>query len=461
MGGELVRLASTMLITNCAALALTPARELAFDIVEAAVKEVMPEPLLRRKLAFGPHGLVVGGQPVASDGGRLWVLGAGKAAAAMAAAVETLLGPERIHGGLVVTAPGWDGPTPQRVTVLTGDHPVPGASSAVATAALLAVAGEVTGEDVVLWLLSGGASSLLAAPAPGLSLEHKQQVTRALLRSGATIDEMNAVRKHLSSVKGGQLARLLAPATVITLALSDVVSGRLDVIGSGPTAPDSSTFADALAVLDAHGLRSIAPRAVVEHLERGAAGGVPETPKPGDPCFAGARACVIGSPAHAAEAALAAARSMGVPEATLVDAHLGGDVRAAAAMLGARLRSAAFSPGPFPKVLVAAGEVTVQVHGDGRGGRCQELAATLISEIAGLPITVVCAATDGQDFIEGAGGAVVDGYAAGVAASLSIAAGDALDRHDTHPLHRALGTLIEARPTGTNVCDLIVAVVEG
>ena len=451
----------TMFIANRADLAITLARELAFDIVEAAVAAVLPGPLLRSKLTLGSDGLIVDGEPVALGSGRLWVLGAGKAAAGMAASVESLIGPDRLHAGMVVTVAGAAGHTPQRIAVLTGDHPVPGAASAGATAALLRLASEVSEGDVVLWLLSGGASSLLAAPAPGISLQDKQQVTRALLRSGATIDEMNAVRKHLSAVKGGQLARLLSPATVITLALSDVVSGRLDVIGSGPTAPDSSTYAGAITVLAAHGLRDIVPRAVLEHLERGAAGSVPETPKPGDPVFAGARTCVIGSPAHAAEAALEAARSLGVVGVTLMDARLEGDVRAAAALLGAHLRRAAFTPGPFPKVLVAAGEVTVQVHGEGRGGRCQELAATLISEIAGLPITVVCAATDGQDFIEGAGGAVVDGYAAGVAASLSIAAGDALERHDTFPLHRALGTLLETRPTGTNVCDLIVAVVEG
>lgn len=449
-----------MFITNRADLDLTPARVLALDVVEQAVQAVTPARIIPPERAPDDT-LTAAGRAFPLGGRRLWVLGAGKAAAGMAAAVELQLGPHRVHGGLVVTVPGVDGPAPQQVRVVVGDHPVPGPVSEAATAALLAAAAAVAPGDIVVWLVSGGASALLAAPAPGLTLADKQRVTQALLRSGATIDEMNAVRKHLSAVKGGLLARRLAPAGVITLALSDVVSGRPDVIGSGPTVADASTYGEALAVLERHGLLDIAPAAVRSHLEAGAAGRIPETPKPGDPCFLGAEFAVIGSPASAAAAALAAARARGAPTVTLVDDQLEGDAPAAAAALGVRLRAAAFGPGPFPKVLVAAGEVTVQVHGDGRGGRCQELAAALMAEIAGLPITVVCAATDGRDFIAGAGGAVVDGFAAGVAASLSIAAGDALQRHDTYPLHRALGTLLETAPTGTNVCDLVVAVVEG
>ena len=289
-------------------------------------------------------------------------------------------------------------------------------------------------------------------------------MTRLLLRSGASIDEMNAVRKHLSAVKGGQLARRLAPAVVTTLALSDVVSGRLDVIGSGPTVPDSSTYGAALAALDGYGLRPAAPAAVRLRLERGAAELLPETPKPGDPCFAGSIAQVIGSPASAATAATAAAQRAGL-RAELLTATLSGEAQAAARRLGQALRARPDDPdyddpdyNAGPLVLVAAGEVTVTVRGDGNGGRCQELAAALIPELAGTPWTVACVATDGRDYLEGVGGALVDGATAGLAdgAGLSVAAH--LARSDSNALHRRLGSLLEMAPTGTNLCDLLVMV---
>ncbi len=449
-------------ITNAPALSTTPARRLALAIVEEAIGACLPARLLRDHLQADDGALWVGGRRYPLAAGRLWVLGAGKAAAGMAAAVEDIVGVDRVHGGLVITVPGAPGEMPRKVVVRHGEHPVPGDGSVSATRALLDEAERVRPGDLALCLISGGASALLAAPAEAVTLAEKQEVTRLLLRSGASIDEMNAVRKHLSAVKGGQLARRLAPAVVTTLALSDVVSGRLDVIGSGPTVPDSSTYGAALAALDGYGLRTAAPAAVRLRLERGAAELLPETPKPGDPCFAGSIAQVIGSPASAATAATAAAQRAGL-RAELLTATLSGEAQAAARRLGQALRARPDDPDypdytEGPLVLVAAGEVTVTVRGDGNGGRCQELAAALIPELAGTPWTVACVATDGRDYLEGVGGALVDGATAGLAdgAGLSVAAH--LARSDSNALHRRLGSLLEMAPTGTNLCDLLVMV---
>ena len=446
-------------ITNAPALSTTPARRLALAIVEEAIGACLPDRLLRDHLQADDGALWVGGRRYPLAAGRLWVLGAGKAAAGMAAAVEDIVGVDRVHSGLVITVPGAPGEMPRKVVVRHGEHPVPGDGSVSATRALLDEAQRVRPGDLALCLISGGASALLAAPAAAVTLAEKQEVTRLLLRSGASIDEMNAVRKHLSAVKGGQLARRLAPAAVTTLALSDVVSGRLDVIGSGPTVPDSSTYGAALAALDGYGLRQAAPAAVRLHLERGAAELLPETPKPGDPCFAGSIAQVIGSPASAATAATAAAQRAGLRAETLTTT-LSGEAQAAARQLCQALRARPddLNSNEGPLVLVAAGEVTVTVRGDGTGGRCQELAAALIPELAGTPWTVVCAATDGRDYLEGVGGALVDGATAGLAdgAGLSVAAH--LARSDSNALHRRLGSLLEMAPTGTNLCDLLVMV---
>lgn len=448
-----------MYTRNFSGLATTPARKLALELVEAAIQAASPQELLHRSLRVRDNTLFIRQRRYALRHRRVWVLGAGKAAAQMAATVEAVLGTERIHRGLVITGPGYTGAMPEKVSVLEGAHPLPGPSSESATHALLKLAEDVAPADLVLWLLSGGASAMLVAPVPGLALAEKQAVTQALLHSGATIDEMNAVRKHLSAVKGGRLAQRLAPATVLTLAISDVVSGRPDVIGSGPTVADPTTYADALAVLDRYGLRGNVPPPVVRHLERGAAGALPETPKPGDACFARAATYVVGGPGAAAEAAARAALSTGVVRVEVLTDQLAGEARAVASVLGSILRYRPQARPRRPQVIIAAGEVTVTVRGHGKGGRCQELAAALIPEIAGLPGCVVaCAATDGRDFLDGVGGALVDGETAAVALEAGLRVEDYLQANDTHALHRRLGTLLEMGPTGTNVCDIIVCV---
>jgi len=283
-----------MFIRNFAAVATTPARKLVLELGEAAIEAASPRALIHNEVTLKNDVVRVGRRAFSLHDRRVMIFGAGKASAAMAAALEEILGEGRLNGGLVITVPQSQDSLPSKVRVVFGDHPIPGSASVRATQELLAAMQAATPRDLIFWLISGGASALLLAPVPGITLEAKQAVNQLLLRSGATIDEMNAVRKHLSSVKGGQLAQRLASARVLTLALSDVVSNRLDVIGSGPTVPDPTTYADALAVLDRHKLRDRVPSSVFSHFERGAQGELPETAKPSDPCFAHATSMIIG-----------------------------------------------------------------------------------------------------------------------------------------------------------------------
>lgn len=448
-------------IRNHHALATTPARAFALELAEAAVAAVQPDALMARHLALQQGVLRVGRRRVRLDGAGVWVLGAGKAALPMAVAVEAALGTDQVRGGAIITNNPDDTPTPHSVRVLRGSHPVPDDAGAASTAELLALADTIPEGDVVLWLLSGGASAIMAAPAGELMLADKQATTRALLRSGATIDEMNTVRKHLSAVKGGQVARRLAGRRVFTLAISDIISGRLEMIGSGPTLPDPTTYDDALAIVARYGLQRDIPQDALHHLQEGAAGDLPETPKPGDPCFAHTTFTLLAGPGAALQAGAAVARRAGYRRVTVLTDELAGEPAGAARFLGQAIRYQTRSYGG-PQVVLAAGETTVTVTGNGQGGRNQELAAALIAEIAGLPnCAVACIATDGQDYLPGAGGALVDGETAARASSQGVDVAGLRANNDTHPLHQALGTLVEADATGTNVCDLVIAVLAG
>lgn len=446
-------------LVNRAALATTPGRNLALAIAEAAVAAVTPERLMARHLRLTGDTLTVGDRVLPLQGHGVWVLGAGKAAGPMAAAVEQALGVDRIAGGAVVTHDVGVEPRPQRVAVLPGSHPLPDEASVASTHQLLAFADSIPPGDVVLWLLSGGASAILAAPAEGLTLADKQAMTRALLRCGATIDEINTVRKHLSAVKGGQFAGRLAGRRVVTLAVSDIISGRTDMIGSGPTLPDPSTYQDALAVIAKYGIGAEVPNEALHRLQAGAFGDEPETPKPGDPCFEAASFTLLAGPATALEEAAATAKALGVAPAVVLTDQLAGEARDAARFLGMVLRYHART-GSGPRVVLAAGETTVTVRGDGQGGRNQELVAALIPEIAGLPVAVACVATDGQDYVPGAAGGLVDGTTFDLAAQRGVDVAALLANNDALAVHRALGSLVQAGPTGTNVCDLVVAVID-
>ena len=413
------------------------AREHTRAIWRAAVTAGDVAPLVRAHLHLDPrHARVV-------------VLGCGKASGAMARAAEDVLG-DRIAEGFVVVKDGYTAPL-RRIRLAEAGHPVPDARGLTASARLLELAASAREDDLVLFLVSGGGSALTPAPVPPVTLEEKQEVTRLLLAAGATIAELNAVRKHLSRFKGGLLARAAWPATVITLALSDVIGDPLDVIASGPTAPDPTTFATALEVLERRGVRDRAPASVISRLEAGVKGEIEETPKPGDRIFGRVTNLVIGNNTLIIDAAVATARQLGFGT-RLLSREIQGEAREVARELvtwAQRLEP--------PACLVAGGETTVTVKGRGKGGRCQEFAlAAALAMRPGDGVTVLAAGTDGTDGPTDAAGAIVDGGSVERGRAAGVDPVRALEDNDAYRFLRASGDLLVSGPTNTNLLDLYV-----
>jgi len=389
---------------------------------------------------------------------RVVVVGAGKATASMARAVEQRLG-TRLHGGFVVVKHGHVVPT-RRIVVAEAGHPVPDRSGQRAATRLCAMAEELGRRDLLIVLLSGGASSLLPAPVAGVTLADKQRITQELLRCGASIREINTVRKHLSRIKGGRLAEL-TEATVVTLILSDVLGDDLSAIASGPTVPDPTTYQDAVAILKRDRIWQTVPQRVRQHLDRGCQGLVSETPKPGSSLFRRVHHHIVGNNAAAVTAVTRVAREAGLR--TLVHTPaLTGEAREAGRRFGVLARNIVREGKPLrrPCCVVAGGETTVTVTGKGTGGRAQEFAAAAALEIAGLAkVWVVAIGTDGTDGPTDAAGAVIDGNTVARAQRISVDLKGALKRHNTYPALKRLHQLIITGPTGTNVNDLYLLLV--
>ena len=382
---------------------------------------------------------------------RIFVVGAGKAGASMAKAAERVFG-LRITAGLVNVKDGHTAKL-RRIELNECGHPGPdarGVGGARRIAALAEQAGEL---DLVVCLISGGASALLPAPIPPITLEEKQAVTRLLLASGASIHEINAVRKHISAIKGGQLARLAAPARVESLLLSDVIGDDLDVIGSGPTAPDASTFAGAVGILNKYGILHRVPANVRERLESGGA----ETPKPGDRLFKKVRNTVVGSNRLALDAAAANAKDLGYRTLVLAS-EIEGETRDVARMHAAIAREIVRFGRPVrpPACLITGGETTVTLKGEGLGGRNQEFVLAAAIDIAGLPgVVVFSAGTDGTDGPTDAAGAIADG----ATLHRNPDARKFLDANDSYHYFDGLGDLVKTGPTNTNVMDVRLVLV--
>lgn len=413
--------------------------------------------------AAGPERLVAAAlreEPLDRTSGSLILVAVGKAAGAMARGAYSVLG-GGIARGTVLAPHGVEVPELPGVEVFRGGHPTPDEEGVKGARAVLESVRAAGAGDRIVLLLSGGGSALMTLPPDDVPLGELRAVTKRLMAAGAPIEDLNCVRKHLDRLKGGQLAREAAPASVLALILSDVVGDRLDVIASGPVSPDPTTYADALRVLERYNLLDGVPHGVRRHLEAGARGDVPDTPKPGDPAFARVTVRVIGNGRLAAEAALAEAKRLGYEAYLLSDALTGEarEVGRALAEIGRRVRDSG-QPLPPPAALAAAGETVVTVRGPGRGGRNQELVLSAALELEGAEgILVTSLGTDGIDGPTDAAGAVATWTTMARARARGLDPRAALERNDSHSFFRALGDLIITGPTGTNVMDVQLVLV--
>lgn len=399
-----------------------------------------------------------------TDFRRVLLVGFGKASAAMAETAECILG-DFITGGLVLTKYGYSRPI-GRIKVMEAGHPVPDEAGVAATHHLLEFVGLTTPEDLIILLISGGSSALLTMPAEGVSLAELQGINLDLLHSGATISQINTVRKHLSQVKGGNLARRFFPARSAALVLSDVVGNDLDVIASGPMSPDPTTFDAAWETIDTLGLQGNLSKGVNTHLRRGMRGEVQETPKRTDPVFEKVQTVIVGDNRSAVNAAIKWAGTLGF-DARLLRTSMRGEARVVGRDIVVHDLaeiSIGRQPTARPLLFALGGETTVTVRGDGKGGRNQELAlaaAITMSDIGLGRTRLVCFATDGGDGVTEAAGAVADSDTVIRAARLGLDAKEHLARNDSFHFFDALGDLITTGPTGTNVNDLVAAFLYG
>lgn len=440
-------------------LPASSATKLLRTVIGRALAAVDAEHAVRRALSKNAHVLRVG--PRRYDlrkYDRIVVVGAGKAAAPMAKAIERVLG-DRLDAGIVIVKYGHAVPT-KKILVREAGHPLPDQQGRRGAEQVRALAESLTARDLLFVLLSGGASSLLPAPARGLTLADKHRVTQRLLRCGATIREVNTVRKHLSTVKGGRLAEA-TKAPIVTLILSDVLGDDVSAIASGPTAPDPTTFQAAVRCLRRHGIDRSVPLRVRRHLDRGCRGLIPETPKPGAGRFRTVQHRIVGNIEAAIVAATRAARGAGLR--TMVHSFgVTGEASRAGRAFGSLARRIVEAGDPVrrPCCIVAGGETTVTVTGNGKGGRAQEFAAAAARQIVGLKnVWVAAIGTDGTDGPTDVAGAVVTGDTWTRARRLGVDLDRALAEHDTYPALKRLRCHIVTGATGTNVNDLYLLLI--
>ena len=428
-------------------------------IWEAALHAANPDTCIRNFVQIDGNVLSIGGKHIPIRG-RLIVIGAGKPGAKMAQVIEEIIG-SYISGGLVVTKHGHAQPL-ERIRLVEAGHPIPDAAGVRAVQETRELLKGLTKDDIVLCLLSGGGSALWPAPAEGITLEEKQEVTSLLLRAGATVLELNAVRKHLSEVKGGQLARWAAPAGVISLIISDVVGDPVDFIASGPTAPDTTSFSDALAIIQKYGV-DVAD-SVRERLQEGARGRIPDTPKPGDPVFKNVQNHIIANNRLLIDSAVEKARGLGF-NTLILGTEVEGEARDLGLFFSAIAREIGRSghPIPAPACILTAGETTVTVRGHGIGGRNQEMALAWAIAMAARPSTpsacFASVATDGTDGPTSAAGGLVDPLTCSRTVELGLMPVKFLRENDSSSFLKATGDLIVTGPTQTNLMDLQILLV--
>ncbi len=430
-------------------------------ILLTAIEAVKPENLIPRQVKLEGSRLSIGGQEFDLSSFRnIYVVGAGKASAAMAAELEKIMG-DRISAGAVVTK--YEHAIPcRKVRIYEGGHPVLDENGLAGSKAVFELVNRAGTDDLVISLISGGGSALLEKLPPGISLKQLQKTFQLLLECGAAIEEINAVRKHLSLIKGGQLARAIAPATAFTLIISDVIGDPLDAIASGPTAPDPTTFATAWAVIQKYRLQEKLPDPVAAYLQSGVAGRQPETLKSGDPLFAKVRHFILGNNYSALNAAQEAAQKCGY-KTLLLTSQIQGEAREVARVLAAIVQeiSASGQPVEAPACVLAGGETTVTLRGNGKGGRNQELALAALIALqnhSGSYVIASCG-SDGTDGPTDAAGGMASPEVLAAARQKNLSPQKALENNDAYPFLAQCDGLIKTGPTGTNVMDIMLVMV--
>ncbi len=429
-------------------------------IFEASVVAVDAEQCVRRFVKLEGDALQIGDQTYdlkAFD--RVLAVGTGKASPRMGVALEGVLG-DRLTGGIINTKYEHSEPL-ERIEIVECGHPVPDEAGVAGTGRILELLAGTDDRTLVICLISGGGSALMPAPSEGISLKEKQETTRLLLECGANIVELNAIRKHLSQVKGGGLARAAFPATVVALMLSDVIGDPLDAIASGPTVPDTSTFRTCMDILEKYELVNDLPDAVLERFGAGVNGDIPDTPKPGDEALARCQNLVVGSNGLAVAAAETRAKELGY-HTLVLSTRVEGEAREVVHVYCAIAKEIRMSERPVapPACVIAGGETTVLVRGEGKGGRNQELALAGAIQLSGWEgVVLFSGGTDGTDGPTDAAGAVADGETIARAEGMGLAAGEYLKNNDAYHFFKPLNDLVMTGPTGTNVADVAFVMV--
>ncbi len=433
----------------------------ALSIVTAAIDAVKPDNFIPRKMTLDEGHLSIGSDRFDLERYRhIYVIGAGKASALMAREMEELLG-ERIFYGVVSVKYGHSVPC-RKIRILEAGHPVVDDKGISATTQILQVMQDAGEKDLVICLLSGGGSALLEKIPEDIPLERVQEMFRLLLASGANIEQMNIVRKHLSLVKGGQLARAASPASCVSLILSDVIGDPLESIASGPTSPDPSTFRDAMEILDRFNISSKLPDVLLEYFRKGISGEIPETPKPGDPIFRDVHNWILANNAEALEAAREKAIALGF-QPMILSSRIQGEAREVAKVVAAIAREILVTNAPVPKpaCILMGGETTVTLQGNGKGGRNQELALAALIEMKNVkdPYLIMSCGTDGSDGPTDAAGGMAFPEIWKEVSSQNLDPQNYLRNNDAYPFLDATGGLIRTGPTGTNVMDIMTILV--
>ena len=432
----------------------------AVDIFQAGLQAVAPGAAIKTSCQLDGDTLTVSGCHYnLSRFEQIFVLGAGKAGASMAKAVEEILG-ERVSKGIITVK--YDHlEVLKKIKIQEAGHPVPDQNGLDGAREIYQLAESATEKTLVICLISGGGSALMPLPLAGITLEDKQKTTRALLACGATIHEINTIRKHLSAIKGGGLAKAVYPATLVTLILSDVVGDDLDSIASGPCVPDSSSFADCQAILTKYSIGDDIPATVLLHIESGLAGNVSETPKAGEIFFKKTQNVIVASNFNALLKAKEKAIELGY-NTLLLSSMIEGETRMVAAnhIAIAREIQSHSQPLPQPACILSGGETTVKIKGTGKGGRSQEFALAAAIKMAGMKnVTVLCAGTDGSDGPTDAAGALADETTADRAKAAGLDPQQYLENNDSYNFFDRLGDLYKTGPTNTNVMDLRIILI--